>query len=368
MRLVLTGGGTGGHVYPALAVAQALPPGEVVLYIGSSQGLEAREVPRAGVPFACVEAGRVLGQGWGAAGGLARAGAGVWQARRLLREVGAQAVLGTGGYVTAPVGVAAALSGIPLMVLEANARPGLTNRWLAYLSREVAVPWPEVRQAFPSRVRGRVVVTGLPVRPAILRASRQEARRALGVGDQERVVLALGGSLGAWELNRALLAWVRPSGPPAGVHLVWVTGARYHAQVTSSLGQHLPRVRVQAYLDEEAMAQALAAADLVVARAGAATLAELSAWGLPAILVPSPNVTQDHQSANARIFARRGAAVVLREEALGRLGQEIGALLADGARLVRMAQASRSLGRPQAATQVAERLRRLAGRGRRQGV
>ncbi len=353
MRVVLTGGGTGGHVYPALAIAAELRGAEAVGYLGTAGGLEARVVPAEGIAFFAVPATGVLGKSPAAmAHGVVAATAGFARAGRILGRLRPDVVVGTGGYVTGPVGLAAALRGISLFVLEENARPGVTNRMLARFARHIAVPWAEAAAGFPPSVRSKVLVTGNPVRREVVAADRTAARQAFDLPAEAAVLLVVGGSQGAAAINEAVLRLVRPGGGwPEGAHLVWATGPRYHDAILARLGETPAWARILPYLHD--MPQAYAAADLVVARAGAMTVAELTARGVPAILVPSPNVTGDHQTANARVLAERGAAVLLAEERLSEIGPRVSDLLTAPERLRAMAQASRALGRPDAAATLA---------------
>jgi len=357
IRVLLTGGGTGGHVYPALAVAEALDRSDralVVAFLGAEGGLETRIVPPTGLDLVTMRAFGLLGKRprqalralWTAAEGVATA-------RAVLRARRPDVVLGTGGYVTGPVGLAARLEGIPLVILEENARPGVTNRWLARMARRVAVPWEEARRAFPPRIRQRVVVTGNPVRERILRVTRAEGRAAFSLPAQALVVLVFGGSQGAAALNRVGMELVRGGMLPRDAYLIWATGTRYYAEVQRDLLQgDGARIRLVPYLDD--MPAALAAADVAVTRAGAMTVAELTARGVPAVLVPSPHVTHDHQTANAQVLAARGAARWIPESRLAEVPQAVQALLGAPDERTRMAAASRALGRPDAASRLAD--------------
>lgn len=369
-RVVLSGGGTGGHVYPALAIGEALRQLADVelLYVGTADGLEARVVPPHGVPFEAIPAAGVIRKSPAAAlRGLWLLARGALRARAVLARFRPHAVVGTGGYASAPVVWAACRMGVPTLIHEQNAVPGVTNRWLSRCADVVAVPHPEVAARFPAARR--VVVTGNPVRPAILAADRDACRARLGMAGLRHVVLVVGGSRGARTLNEAVLgllpAWLgwQETG------LAWVTGERYHAEMAARAREagydpatHT-HVRIMPYA--HAMEELLAASDLVVARAGAITLAEITARGLPAVLVPSPNVTHDHQRHNARLLERAGAAVVIEDHRCGpeRLGAAIRALLGDPSRLQAMAAASRRLGRPDAARRLAELVLELARRG-----
>ncbi|HLS88795.1 MAG TPA: undecaprenyldiphospho-muramoylpentapeptide beta-N-acetylglucosaminyltransferase [Sphingobacteriaceae bacterium] len=360
MRVVLTGGGTGGHIYPALALAEELrrhDPHVNLLYVGSRTGLEGRIVPAAGIPFVAIPARGLVGKSMmDRVRGVAALLQGMAAARKILTDARPWVVVGTGGYVSGPVGMMAAIMGIPLIVHEQNAFPSVTNRLLSPRAAAVAVPFPAVGDAFP-RAR-RVVVTGNPVRPAILAADGREARRQLALDGFRRVVLVTSGSRGAQRINEA--AHALAASLPEDTALLWVTGERYYDDVLARLqeaglapGPPGP-LRIRPYLEE--MELALAAADLAVTRAGGISLAEVTARGLPAVVVPSPHVTHDHQRHNARVLAGAGAAVMLEDdqctgEALARI---VGQLLADEERLAAMAAASGALGVPDAARRLAQ--------------
>lgn len=360
MRVVLTGGGTGGHIYPALALAEELrrhDPHVNLLYVGSRQGLEGRIVPAAGIPFVPIPARGLVGKNMmDRVRGVAALLQGMAAARKILARARPWVVVGTGGYVSGPVGIMAALMGIPLIVHEQNAFPSVTNRLLSPRAVAVAVPFPAVGDAFPKARR--VVVTGNPVRPAILDAQGPEARQQLALEGFRRVVLITSGSRGARRINEAALALA--AGLPGDTALLWVTGEGYYEEMLVRLqgaglapGPPGP-LRVQPYLEE--MELALAAADLAVTRAGGITLAEITARGLPAVVVPSPHVTHDHQRHNARVLEQAGAAVMLDDDQCTgeTLARMVGELLSDEERLAAMAGASRALGVPDAARRLAQ--------------
>lgn len=357
-RLLVTGGGTGGHVYPALALAQSLAGEAEVLYAGTARGLEARLASAAGVSFTVISSGGLMGRSLRRKmQGLTLALAGFSQAIRLIRRFRPAVVVGTGGYASGPLVLAAVLLRVPTLLQEQNLRPGMTNRWLAPLVSRVAVPYPECRAYFPARTRLRVI--GNPVRPEIRGADPKAARRELGLG-QDRVVLLFGGSGGARRLNEAALA-ILPELQPGEI-LLWVTGATYHGEFATRLQKsgYADRVRLYPYLDR--MDLGLAAADLVIARAGAMTIAELTALGRPVILVPSPNVVHDHQRLNAELVAAKGAAVVVGEESLSSLPASVRELLDDDQRRAEMAERSRALGDAEALSHLVREVRSLAGR------
>jgi UDP-N-acetylglucosamine--N-acetylmuramyl-(pentapeptide) pyrophosphoryl-undecaprenol N-acetylglucosamine transferase len=281
---------------------------------------------------------------------LLRASVAFVRARALLGELRADAVLGGGGYVAGPVGLAALTRRIPLVLTEADSHLGLTNRALAPLARRVCLAFP-----IDGRKGSRYRVTGRPI-PSF-RHDREGARRRLGVPEEDTCVLVFGGSLGARSINLAAVH----AFAGAAFHVLHVCGRRDYAELA---GRGLPQgYDLREYLALEDFADALSAADLVVARAGGSVF-ELAAHGLPAILVPYPHAAADHQSANARWMADGGAAVVLPDDELNgpRLAREVAMLLSDRTRLAAMAAAAHRLARPDAAAQVARELLEAAGR------
>ncbi|KJS14701.1 MAG: UDP-diphospho-muramoylpentapeptide beta-N-acetylglucosaminyltransferase [Peptococcaceae bacterium BRH_c4b] len=365
MDFVVTGGGTGGHIYPALAIARGLQEkyGARVHYIGGTRGMESDIVPREGFPFQAINlAGfkRSLSPAnvlvaW-------RAARGVGQARKIIRAIQPAAVVGTGGYVCGPVVLAARLCGIPTLIHEQNALPGITNKMLSRFTDGVALTFEDSVKYFSRRARTKI--TGLPVRSEILEADRRVARAKLGLKGEDRLVLSFGGSQGAGSINKTMAGLLRrfclekpEFGVPGGdVRFLHVTGPRQHdsfMQGLDSSGIHLANngnITVIPYLYD--MPNALAASDLVICRAGAATLAELTVIGLPAILIPYPHAAGNHQEYNARALEKAGAAVVIRDEELEEkvLFNHAGRLLADCEKLAGMAGASKSLGKPRALT------------------
>ncbi len=363
VRVLLTGGGTGGHVYPGLAVAEQLrrlAPDAEIGFVGTRRGIEATLVPRAGWPLATVPASGFRGLGMVArlrfllnfaAGGLASLG--------LLLRRRPDVVLGTGGYVSAPVIAAARLLGIRCAVQEQNAIPGSVNRLVGRWARRAYLGFAGAARWFPA---GRCVATGNPVRAAMAAAAGQ-APSAGGTQGAGRHVLVFGGSGGAATLNRAVAQAAAAWDARVDLTVLAQTGPREFAAVRDAVAAVAPagRVTVVPYIDD--MAAQLARADLVVCRAGAMTLAELHCLGRPAVLVPFPHATDDHQTRNARDCEQAGAAVVVPDaECDGpRLDALVTGLLADPSRLAAMAAAASALGRPQAAAVIAADLLALAG-------
>jgi UDP-N-acetylglucosamine--N-acetylmuramyl-(pentapeptide) pyrophosphoryl-undecaprenol N-acetylglucosamine transferase len=361
--LAVVGGGTGGHVYPGIAVCEAWKAqGGQVVYIGSATGFEARAVPQAGLPFEPVSARRLKNasviERLRTVLGLPLA---VWRGRGLLRRLKPDVVLGVGGYVSGPVMLAAALGRRPTAIAEQNARPGLTNRILARCVRRVYAAFPEVQRSLPT---AKVRLLGNPVRQSFLDAAN--AARPVGAEPGQGLrVLVLGGSQGAKALNERLpsaFASLRLRHPK--LHIWHQTGRGKDAPVRAAYtAAGLADARVDAFIDD--VPGALDWADLVVARSGATTVAELAVMGRPALFVPFPFAADDHQAANARSLVDVGAAVMEREEDLDpvRLVSRLADLLDEPAALLSMASKARGVARPQAATDiVADLLALAAGR------
>lgn len=351
--VVLAGGGTGGHVYPALAMGDALKArGHHVLYYGEAARLEGRVAPDRGYPFRPVDAVAYPRAGLAAkvrfAWQLLLAS---WRTRRLLRDDGATLVLGVGGYVMAPTVFAAWSLGIPAVIHESNVAPGLANRASARVARLVLLTYAETAKHLPATVRTEVV--GCPVSPAVLTGDRAQARARYGLDPDRPTLVVVGGSLGAQRINEVAVA----AAGDGGFQVLHITGPRYHAEFLAAYGPTPPaHVRVVDY--EHRMADAYAAADLVLCRAGSSTLAELCALGKPSVLIPSPNVTDNHQEANARGLEHAGAARVFveRDMDVAAVVAELRAVLLDPARLAAMGAAARGLGRADVATEVARLL------------
>lgn len=343
---------------PALAVADALSDaGAEVSFIGTRDRAEAKLVPAAGyeIDFLAVR-GVDRRNPIRAAGALARAGAATGTARRLLREREAEVVMGGGGYVAAPAGIAALSRRLPLVLTEADSHLGLANRLLAPSARRVCLAFP-----LPGREGPRYLVTGRPVPAAIGSADRGAARRRYGIAAGDRCLLIFGGSLGALTINEAAVAAFEPDGAGAGrdFHVLHIAGVRDHPLLLPRLGG-VGRYTLLAY--EPDLGDALAAADLVLSRSGG-SIFELTAAGRPAVLVPYPHATGRHQHTNAAWMEDAGAAVSIEDSELspGRLVAAVGGLLDDPVRLGEMAAASRSLARPDAARAIAAEIFEAAG-------
>ncbi|MBU6470860.1 MAG: undecaprenyldiphospho-muramoylpentapeptide beta-N-acetylglucosaminyltransferase [Gammaproteobacteria bacterium] len=349
-------GGTGGHVFPALAVADVLRArGHEVSWIGTRAGLEARVVPAAGFAMQWIDVGGLRGKGWGSLlMSPWRVAHALQQARRIFRRLRPAVALGMGGFASGPGGLVARLSGCPLVLHEQNAVPGVTNRVLSYMARRVLEGFPG---SFSAARRAEYV--GNPVRSAIAALPPPEARFA-GRGAALRV-LVIGGSQGAQVLNQtvpaALAQWQALPRPE-----VWhQTGARDVEAVAKAYRKHGIQARVTAFIED--MAGAYGWADLAVCRAGALTIAELTAAGLGAVLVPFAAAVDDHQTHNAQFLVRAAAAELLPQAALSAasLLAVLHRVAMDRQMLLAMAQRARTLAKPHAALKVAEACLRAGG-------
>ncbi len=349
--IALAGGGTGGHVYPALAIGDALRArGHEVVYYGDGARLEARVAPSRGYRFRPV---RALQYPRGGVVGKVRfafaLAAGVASARRMLVEDRVDLVLGVGGYISAAPVLAAWSLGRRSAIHEANAVLGLANRLCARVADVVLLTFERTRASVPPRVTPEVV--GVPVNPGVLAGDRQQAAARYGLDPSLPVAVFVGGSLGAARLNELALAAARA---PRAFSVLHLCGPRYHDEVLAQLGAAPPNYVLVAY--EDRMADAYAVADLIVCRAGSATLAEVAACGVPSVLIPSPNVTENHQEENARGLEALGAAEVVVERGWSVDGalQVITRLMGDPARRAEMARAARGAARLDAASRAAD--------------
>jgi UDP-N-acetylglucosamine--N-acetylmuramyl-(pentapeptide) pyrophosphoryl-undecaprenol N-acetylglucosamine transferase len=352
MSVVIAGGGTGGHLYPGLALADALAArGLAVTYVGTAGGLEARVVPTTPYPLRLLPGRQLRGGGLGrAVFGLVAVGQGVVRAGALLGELAPRLVVGVGGYASVAVVVAAWLRRVPTLLLEQNVVPGAANRVLGRLARRVCVGFAESVAAFPP---GRAVHTGNPLRPGLLAPAARSAGGRFGL-------LVSGGSAGAHHLNEAVLAALERLGAVArGWDVTHQTGSADLEAVRARYAALGLPARVEPFIED--MGAAYAAADLAVARAGAMTCSELAATGLPAVLVPYPYAADDHQRRNADTLVAAGAAAMILDRELdgARLAEALAALAGDPARRATMAERARALGRPDAAARVAEECLRL---------
>ena len=367
MRVIVSGGGTGGHIYPALTLIRTIErkvPDARFLFIGTRAGLEADIVPREGIPFQTVEIRgfkRSLSPVNLVRG--VRAFGGVMKALRIVREFRPDIAIGTGGYVCGPILLAASLLRVPSLVQEQNTVPGITNKLLARFVSCIAAGTREAMTVFP---REKTVFTGNPIRREVMEARREEGLAAFGLDPGKKTVLVSGGSRGARSINRAMAGVLAHYAGHPGVQILHVTGRDGYEETLAELDaagvdwKTAGNLFLRPYLYD--MPQALACADLAVFRAGAIGIAELTARGVPAILVPYPYAAANHQEHNARAVENAGAARMIldRDLSADSLLPLLSGLLDDDVTLRRMAEASRELGRPQAAEEIAGLALRMA--------
>lgn len=369
MRVLFTCGGTAGHINPALGVAgrirELLPEAEI-LFVGAEGNMETELVPREGFS---IETVRISGF-WRSirpryllenAKTVCRVIGAQTKAKKILRSFRPDVAVGTGGYVCYPVLKAAAAMGIPTLVHESNAVPGLTTKLLEKTVTRILVGFEDSRLCY--RHPEKVEVTGTPVRAGFFRTGRDGARRELGLNAGEPIVLAAFGSLGAEHMNDIMERFIRCMGPQPEFRLIYATGKRYYDSVKKRLsetGLNASRIDVREYVYD--MPKVMSAADVIICRAGASTISEVTYLGKPAVIVPSPNVVNDHQRKNAQVLAEAGAARVLLEgefdgEHMYELVRDI---LSDGEKSADMSAASRSLGVPDATDRIVSAVLTLA--------
>ena len=370
MKVLFACGGTAGHINPGLSIAAALGsrcPDIQIRFAGNPDGMEARLVPGAGfefVPFRAMGIQRRLTPYniYRNAKSVCLLLTAQARAKKVIRAFEPDLVVGTGGYVSGPILMTAAKMGIPTATHEQNAFPGVTTKLLAKQVDKVLLAVEKAKEYLPKEAAGKCIVTGNPVRPEILTERREEARRKCGVPEGKLCILSFGGSLGAQRVNEAVadvMAWHIKEGK---LHHIHATG-QYGVELLPRLLQDRkvpysdnPCLDIREYIDD--MPTCLAAADLVICRAGASTLSELAAAGRASILIPSPNVAENHQYHNAMVLQNAGAAVVLQEkeltgEALVKLVKE---LTQDPARLRRLGENAKKIAAPRAVEEIADQL------------
>jgi UDP-N-acetylglucosamine--N-acetylmuramyl-(pentapeptide) pyrophosphoryl-undecaprenol N-acetylglucosamine transferase len=357
MRAILAGGGTGGHVIPAIAIAQALKEnyGAEVLFIGTARGIENRLVPAAGFTLKLVKVGALknvsLATRLRTSLDLPRA---VWDSSNLLSSFRPDVMVGVGGYASGPAMLAAAFSGVPTLAFEPNFVPGFANRMVAPMVSAAAVHFRETGRYFR-----KFEVTGVPVRNAFFEAPEKKA-------DGRPTLLVFGGSQGAHAINQALIESLPAlQARVPNLHIIHQTGERDYNDAQSAYLASRNSAEVYAFIDD--MPAVFARSDLLLCRSGASTAAEVMAAGKPAVFVPFPRAADDHQKRNAEALERAAAAVMVEESALTseKLVGTIAALFADQNRLQKMAAAARAMAHPDAANQIADMAARLAGVRRR---
>ena len=362
MRIIMSGGGTGGHIYPAITIIRALQkeiPDCEVLFIGTQHGLESDIIPKEGFAFSTIDVrGFERRLSVNNVQTVLKTMGSVWKSRQIIRNFKPDIVIGTGGYVCGPVLLAASMMGIPTMIQEQNVIPGITNKILARFVDKIAVGYEAAGTYFSNR--DKIFVSGNPIRPEVLSASREDGIRALGLDPTKPTILISGGSRGAHSINQAMVEVYQQFAGKQDLQLLHVTGQSEYNGIVGNLKQcgidttQLGNIIIKPYLYN--MPQALAVADLAIFRAGAIGLAELTARGIPAILIPYPYAAENHQEFNARVMERQGAAVVIPDVELNgaRIFAVINELVNSPQKLAAMGAASKKMGCPTAAERIAK--------------
>ena len=346
MKVIMTGGGTGGHIYPAIAIADEIKsrhPDAEIIFVGTERGMEKDIVPKAGYPIKFITVS-----------GLNRKNPikliktlkdlnhGLHEAKQIIKEFKPDLVIGTGGYVCGPVMKTAAGMGIKTYIHEQNAFPGLTNKLLSRGAERVFVAFDDAKKYF--KTKKEPVTVGNPVRHAFTEVDRQAARESLGVKEDEFMVLSFGGSLGAQRINDEMTVAAERLRDRAGLRIFFVTGKRYYSSIMENADKTNARVTYLQYIDD--MPKYLNACDLAITRSGALTVSEITACGRASVMIPSPYVTNNHQYYNAKVVADRCGAILIEEKDLtnGEVADEIEQLMNDRQILEKMEKASAALG------------------------
>lgn len=355
-RVVISGGGTGGHIYPAIAIADEIKkrnPRAKILFIGASGKMEMEKVPQAGYK---IEGLRIVGfqrkftfSNFLLPFKIAKS---LWKARKLLKKFKPQLVIGVGGYASGPTLQMANLLNFPTLIQEQNSFPGKTNKWLAKRAKKICVAYENMDQFFPSK---KIVLTGNPVRKEFHTGGdlRTEGMNYYKLDPTKKTILIIGGSLGAKTLNRSVVRSIEAI-KAADVQLIWQTGKHYYSNLLEELhGVDMTNIHLMQFINR--MDLAYAAADIIISRAGAISVSELSIVGKPAVLVPSPNVSEDHQTKNAMALVKKGAAILVRDsEAREKLFPEALKLINDVEKCEALSKAIKSLEKPEATQEIVD--------------
>lgn len=353
MKVMLSGGGTGGHIYPAISIANRIKdeyPDVEILFVGTEKGIESEIVPKNGFELKTVTV-----QGFNRKIDLEnikrvfRLFKGMEQARRVIKKFKPDVVIGTGGYVSGPVLFNASMKKIPTIVHEQNSFPGVTNKILAKTVTKVLTSFEDSHKRFPESTRDKLVFTGNPVRKEILIARKDNARKNLGISEDKKMVLCYGGSGGSRKINNAMKLLIMNM-VNEDVAFVFATGTKFYDEFIEEIGNMnlKPYQKVVPYLED--MANALAASDLVIGSAGAISLAEITALGKPSVIIPKAYTAENHQEYNAKSIEKQGGGVCILEKELTpeKLNTTVFKLLGDREALIDMSRASKDIGKPEA--------------------
>ena len=359
-RFIVSGGGTGGHIFPAIAIADELTnrnPLAEILFVGAEGKMEMEKVPKAGYKIKGLKiTGLKRSLTWKNVLFPFKLIASLRQARLIIKEFTPDVVIGVGGYASAPTVAMAAIMGIPTLIQEQNSHAGLSNRWLSKKVNTVCVAYEGMEKFFR---KDKIVCTGNPLRVDLFRSSsRADAQKYFGLESGKQTILVFGGSLGARSLNEAMHRNLNRIKNDDGVQFLWQIGSFYQTQYIQTETAHLANVKPLVFIDR--MDLAYQSADLVICRAGALTVSELCGLGKASILVPSPNVTEDHQTANAKAIVDQGAAEMVPDnEAVENLIKFALELIHDQNKLDRLAENSLKLAKPNATKEIVTEILKL---------
>ncbi|MEL7021179.1 MAG: undecaprenyldiphospho-muramoylpentapeptide beta-N-acetylglucosaminyltransferase [Bacteroidota bacterium] len=364
MKVIISGGGTGGHVFPAIAIAHEIKsqkPTAEIMFVGAEGKIEMEKVPKAGYPIKGLWiSGFQRKLSWRNLTFPFKLLHSLWKARQIISRFRPDVVIGVGGYASGPTLEMATRRGIPTLIQEQNSYPGVTNRLLAKKVSKICVAYSNVARFFPKE---KIVLTGNPVRADIRTSSvtkTQAQQHFFGTSAVRPTIFIFGGSLGARTINEAVAAHLSQIKKYGEVQILWQVGKGYIEEFERSEVAQLPQVKVVKFVDRMDLAYELA--DVIIGRAGALTISELCIIGKPAILVPSPNVAEDHQTANARALVDAGAAVLVKDsEAKEQMLKEAFDILADSERQSQLSQQIKTLAKPNATKAIVGEVRRLVG-------
>ena len=353
MRVLLSGGGTGGHVYPAIAIANRIKeqyPDAEIVFVGTDKGIESEIVPKYGYELKTVTVqGFKRKIDFDNVKRVFKLFKGLEQSRKLVKKFKPDIVIGTGGYVSGPVLFNAAMSKVPTVIHEQNSFPGVTNKILSKVVTKVLTSFEDSHERFPEGSREKLVLTGNPVRKEILLARKNIARRNLGISEDKKMVLCYGGSGGSKEINDAMKLVIENM-VKEDIAFIFATGKYYYEEFVKSIDylNLKPYQKVVPYLED--MANALAASDLVIGSAGAISLAEITALGKPSIIIPKAYTAENHQEYNAKSIESKGAGIAILEKDLTpkTLNETVFRVLGDKELLINMENASKEIGKPEA--------------------
>ena len=366
LRVIVSGGGTGGHIFPAVSIANAIKskrPNAKILFVGAIGRMEMQRVPAAGYEIVGLPVRVFKRPLWS----LSNIGVALdffkskHMVRKTIKEFAPDVAVGVGGYASAATLDAANAMGIPTLIQEQNSYAGVTNKHLAPKARKICVAYEGMERFFPA---DRIIITGNPVRQNLIETSttREEAIKSLGLDPNKKTILLVGGSLGARTINESVLQHLDLV-EKSGVQFVWQTGKYYSASVAEQLKNHhqLPMLKVMDFISD--MGAAYKAADLVISRAGASSISEFCLIGKPVILVPSPNVAEDHQTKNAMALVNKNAALYVKDaEAPATLLQLAVDTVKDDEQLAQLAENIKKLGKPNSADIIADEVLKIAGK------